>query len=317
LDLHAFCPFQLYFYQFLYLWDGNTIDRDTIPTYYSTGHWRFGKLPRRLSYLYPSSNTNEAIEKILSTFPDRQNDLQKATSETDLENKLGSVLSNYEMIQLSKTIEDERALVLQELKDNIKTRQWRWIKEKDPIQLPGINASFILPPHRIDTLQFNKQFIVAYVTFSGQLNGRHSRIMYLREKADLENAFDPLSDYRLPILLTYYLTKSNVAAAIYVELFGGKRMGYYNEGDLPKHKGRVGYQQELEMPPLSNESKGQVLKPLEWSKRITQFKKAIEERAAKMSVKNNVLSFRAKPSSEACGACVYNNLCQIQRKELM
>ena len=211
---------------------------------------------------------------------------------------------------------DERALVLQELKDNIKTRQWHWIKDNSPVQLPGINASFILPPHRIDTLQFNKQFIIAYVTFSGQLNGRHSRVMYLREKADLENASDPLQDYRIPILLTYYLTKSHVAAAIYAELFGGKRMGYYNYGDLPKHKGGVGYRQELEMPQLSEESKGQVLQPLEWNKRVTQFKKAIEERAAKMAIQNNAITFHANPS-EACNICVYSNLCQIPRQELL
>lgn len=317
MDLHTLCPLQWYFYQVLFLWNGdNGIDRDTIPTYYKKGNWRYGILPQRLSYIYPSTATNNKIEQVIASLPNRQADLAHFPSEADLENELRKLLTPYDMIQLSQTFADERALVLQEPKDNIKNRKWQWVKEKMPIQLPGTNdASFILPPHRVDTLQFNKKFIIAYVNFSGQLKSRNGPIVYSRERNGQENAEDPLRDYRIPLLLTHYLTKSNVAAAIYIELFNGKRIGYYNEGDLGKHKGSKGYKQELEMPPLSNEAKNQVLKPLEWNNRVNQFKRAIEERTKKMAIRNNKIAFRANPSHESCLKCVYNNLCQIPRLE--
>ena len=250
MDLHALCPFQWYFYQFLFIWDGdNGIDRDTIPVYFKQGHWRFGKLPHRLSYIYPSSATNSKLQSVINNLPDRQKDLAKFSTQTVLEEELRKILpSPYELAQLESTFIDEWGLVNQERRDNIKNRQWSWKEGNLPVELLGNNgfsASIVLPPHRIDTLQFNKLFIIAYVNFSSQVMSRNSKILYSRENGTLEDATDPLTDYRIPVLLTYYLTQHNVAAATYIELFNGKRLGYYNEGDLPKHKGRQGYQQEL------------------------------------------------------------------------
>lgn len=318
MDLHALCPLQLYFYQILFLWDGSDgIDRDTIPVYYKTGHWRFGKLPRRLSYIYPSTFTNQKIKSLINSLPNRQKDLTQFSSEIELQNHLKKIISPFDFAQLGTTIVNERALVLQEQKDNIKNREWNWIEDKTPIQIEGIdNTSFILPPHRLDILQFNKKFIVNYVNFSNQVNSRNSKLIFDRTKGEFENATDPLRDYRLPLLLTHYLTKGTVAAAIYIELFNEKRYGYYNEGDIGKHKGRQGYQQELKMPPNSQESKNQILKPLEWSKLVKQFRAAVGERAKKMAIENGKISFKASPSTR-CSQCAYNNLCQIPRKEAL
>jgi hypothetical protein len=315
MDLHATCPMQYYFFQFLFLWNGDGIDRDSIPIYYKRGHWRYGKLPARLSYVYPSFKTYERIQDIINHFPNRQDDLGQFSRITDFQNKLRSFLSGYDLDQLGTTFADEWYLVSQEKKDNIRQRQWSWDPGNRAVTLQGLDdVEIMLPPHRIDDLQHCK-LIVAYVNFSGQLGSKKSGIVYSRHKGTQEDADDPLRDYRIPILLAHYLTQGNIAAAIYAELFDGKRAGYHNESLLSKHKGSQGYGEELEMPiSTSQESKNQVLTPLEWNKRILQFKTAIITRAKKM-VPNPGISFEATPCPETCFRCVYNDLCQISRVE--
>jgi hypothetical protein len=323
MDLHATCPMQWYFWQFLFLWDGMGVDRDTIPIYFKNPHWRYGRLPKRLSYVYPCTRTNERIKEIIEKrFPDRQESLLQFSDKTSFENHLATFLSEFEQIQFGNTLADERALVKQEKRDNI-TRQWAWNSTNKTVEVGQGNekVQIILPPHRVDDLQGTK-FIVAYVNFSGQLEDEKPGLFYSKKGKKMDEAKDPLRDHRIPVLLIHYLRQGGVAAAMYAELFNAQRLGYYDKYLLMKHKGPRGYEEELKMPFANfDESRKQVLEPLEMMTRIDQFSAAILQRAKKMSPNPN-LRFEARsqdestlPQEEVCQRCVYNDLCQIPRAE--
>jgi len=318
MDLHATCPMQWYFWLFLFLWDGVGVDRDTIPLYFKTPHWRYGRLPKRLSYVYPSTRTNERIREIIEKrFPKRQESLLQFSDKTALEDHLATFLSEFEQSQFDNALTDEWSLVRQEKKDNI-TRQWSWDAGNRTVEVGQLEkVQVVLPPHRVDDLQ-GSRLIIAYVNFSGQLGNRKPGLFYTKKVRRMEDANDPLRDYRIPILLTYYSKQEKVAGAIYAELFNAEKLGYYDQSLLAKHKGPRGYGEELQMPPASfYESRKQVLGPLEWMTRISQFTVAIVQRVKKMSPSPN-LRFETLPKERVCDVCpqcVYNDLCQIPRAE--
>lgn len=318
MDLHAICPIQLYFWQFLFLWNGNTIDRDTIPLYFKTPHWRYGRPPKRLSYVYPSTRTNQRIKEIIEQrFPRRQESFLQFSDEDKLRDYLATFLSEFEQTQFGNFLIDEWLLVRQEKKDNI-IRQWNWSAKNRAVEI-GLHekVQVVLPPHRADNLQGSK-LIIAYVNFSGQLNDRNRGLFYPKKGKVVKKIQDPLRDYRLPILLTYYSTVEKIAGALYIELFSGKRLGYYDQSLLAKHKGPRGYEEELRMPwDRDAKSRMQVLYPLEWKSMINQFTAAIVQRVKKMSP-NPHLRFEAPPRDQllrVCTRCVYKDLCQIPRAE--
>lgn len=318
MDLHATCPMQWYFWLFLFLWDGVGVNRDTIPLYFKTPHWRYGRLPKRLSYVYPSTRTNERIREIIEKrFPKRQDSLLQFSDKTALEDHLATFLSEFEQSQFDNALTDELLLVRQEKKDNI-SRQWSWDAGNKTVEVGQLEkVQVVLPPHRVDDLQGSK-LIITYVNFSGQLGNRKPGLFYTKKGRRMEDANDPLRDYRIPILLTYYSKQEKVAGAIYTELFNAERLGYYDQSLLAKHKGPRGYGEELQMPWTSfYESRKQVLGPLEWMTRISQFTVAIVQRAKKMSPNPN-LRFETPPKErllDVCPRCVYNDLCQIPRAE--
>jgi len=312
MDLHATCPFQWYFWYFLFLWDGAGVDRDMIPIYFKSPHWRYGRLPKRLSYVHPSNRTNERIKEIIEKrFPKRQESLLQFPDENALRGHLATFLSEFEQIQFGVTLTDELSLVKQEKKDNI-TRQWSWNSSNTTVEVGQLEkVQVVLPPHRVDELQ-NSKLILAYVNFSGQLGNRKIGLFYPKKGRKMDVANDPLRDYRLPILLVHY-AKEQLAGVIYAELFNAERVGYYNRSLLAKHKGPRGYGEELRMPIANfDDSRKQVLEPLEWMTRISEFQTAILQRAKKMSPKPN-LHLEATPWADVCQRCVYNDLCQIPR----
>jgi hypothetical protein len=311
MDLHAICPMQLYFWQFLYLWGGARIDRDIIPPYFKRPHWRYGRIPKRLAYVYPSARTNERIRELIELrFPIRQESLLKFPDEISLEKHLSSFLSEFEQIQFTRTLSDEWSLVKQEKKDNIK-RQWAWISGNQTVEIGQLEkVQVILPPHRLDDVQGSK-IIIAYVNYSGQIR----KLFYPKKSKKMESIVDPLKDYRIPVLLAYYYSnRMPIAAAIYAELFNAERRGYYDKTLLAKHKGPRGYEEELKMPERFYESETQIFEKLEFIRRVEQFTAAIITRARKMSP-NPDLRFQATPRQDVCQNCVYNDLCQIPRVE--
>lgn len=318
MDLHATCPLQYYFFQFLFLWNGDSIDRDTVPYYTKKPHWRYGRLPKRLSYIYPSNATNRKIEEIIKIrLPQRQTDLSKFTNRAAFEIHLATFLSDYDRSQFLNTLCDEWSLAQQENRDNI-TREWDWVTQPKSVEIGQLQkVQIMLPAHRIDSLQGSK-LIIAFVNFSGQLGLRKEGLMYLKKRGKLEPAQDPLRDHRLPILLLHYATntETKVAGGVYAELFEGKRAGYYNSGLLMKHKGPNGYHEELPMYRGNpKENSGQVMDRKSWDRRMAEYNQAIAQRATKMTPKPNI-AFQAiagdgRLTQNACLKCVYNDLCRI------
>jgi ATP-dependent helicase/nuclease subunit B len=316
MDLHSMCPFQFYFYQFLYLWNSDRINRDDIPTYSKLPHWRLGRLPRRLSYVYPSNWTDEAIESALKVWPNRQEKLESVTNLRELNLTLSSVLTEFDRTRLGQIIEDEYHLVRQEHRDNIK-RQWNWVRNgtRMKVSLEGqVQAEIVIPSHRVDKLQ-GCSLILVHVNFSHQLDG----LVYkkTRKGADytLEDLDESLKDYRLPLLLVNYAKKEQIAGGVYVELFDGERRGYYNHPLLSKHKGNSGYAEELRVPfNRFPESLAQVLKQHEWNTFLGRLENAITHRVKVMLPSPDIV-FSASPSEFACQKCVYDTLCQIPRAE--
>jgi len=134
LDLHANCPLQFYFFQFLFLWDGDEIDRDTIPMYFGRPHWKLGRLPRRLSYIYPSNQTSKTITELINTWPRRQEDLGSYKNSRELRESLVSLLSSFDLTRFESVVIDELSLVRQEKRDNI-SRDWKYVSSGLKMQI--------------------------------------------------------------------------------------------------------------------------------------------------------------------------------------
>jgi len=316
IDLHASCPLQFYFFQFLFLWDTNTIDRDTIPFYTKRPHWRLGRIPRRISYVYCSNRTVQPSAKIIDKWANRQMNLGSFSNPNEINKVLSSMLHPFDLTRFSTIIEDEWYLVRQEKKDNIQ-RDWMWIPDGLKVKMPsgnGQEAEVILPAHRIDLLQGCK-LIITHINFSKQLDRLFLGKELVGREYRLSDIQDPLPDYCLPILLHHYAGKDKIAGGIYIEQFEGARRGYYNRSWLSKHKGGSGYDEELSMPPNdSPDSLRQLLTQREWERRFEQYETAIAKRISQMLPKPDI-TFAAQPSNETCSRCVYDNLCQIPRAE--
>lgn len=311
IDLHATCPLQFYFYQFLFLWRGNSVDRDAIPRYSKKGSWKYGRIPRRMSHIYPSNQTeSEVIQVTLNKFPRRQQDLLANHSPSALRAALGGVLNPYGVSQFGDLMEDEMALGRQEVADNL-SREWSWVASNPSatFNFPS-GASVILPSHRLDTLQGSKM-LVSYVNFSHQIKSEVRGIYYTHE--ELGGIHDPLRDSRLPILLLHYSKLGKVAGGLYAEFYNGARFGYYHHDWLPKHKGATGYSEELEMPYLSaEESREQVYQKSEWTTLLGEFQTSLERRVGAM-IPNTDITFQSDVREATCNDCVYKELCQIPR----
>lgn len=315
LDLHGTCPLQFYFFQYLFNWGGLSLDRNRIPPYRKTRDWRYGRLPRRLSYYYPSTFTLGKIGDVIANeFPDRQGSLSTVSSLQDLRTRLSTKLNDFDLTQLAETFDDDRSLVTQELRNSI-TREWSWVTGGQSFEV-GTTAkvSFVVPPHRVDSLQ-NSILILTYVNFSRQIEKRNGSIYYGKTRRGIERASDPLKDYRIAILLAYHSQRDKVAGATFAELFDGGRKGYYNQAFLGKHKGPTGFDEELEMAArIPWQSQRQILTPVEWRERLSQFQALLYQRGRLMTPKPDV-EYTATPSEETCSKCVYSDLCQVPRSE--
>ena len=311
LDLHANCPLQFYFYQFMFLWRENTIDRDTIPTYSKKPHWKYGRLPRRLSHLYPPTKTEvSVIQTVLSKFPDRQPNLASVPSHSALRASLTGILNDYGLSQFGRVVDDEWSLVRQEITDKI-ARNWAWVKSDPSVRLAlSGGVSVVIPSHRLDTLQGPK-LILAYVSFSGQIESDKRGVYY--ENDEVRSIHDPLLDHRLPVLLVHYSKTGKVAGGLYSEFYSGQRRGYYHHDWLSKHKGPSGYREELEMPYKgSGESRKQVYEKGDWTTLLTQFENSMQRRATAM-LPNPDITFQSNVREVQCNDCVYKDLCQLPR----
>ncbi len=316
MDMHAFCPFKFYFYQFLFALDGNKINRDFIP---NSKRWRFGRLPMRLSHLHPPTYVRNAIGCVLETWGDRQGKLH-SMSEQKMIQELKSIVGGYHL-QFKEELLKEKSLVKQELRDKI-TRKWTWVKSGKEIVIDANNGlKVIVPDHRRDevsseTVQGPKGYLLfAHLSYSMQID----KVYYKQPRyiPTLNDASKTLREYRLPILFKFYKDQNmKVVGGIYDELYSGDRKGYYLEDSLRMHKGTDGYEEELEMNSTDtpSETKKQLYSSNNWSHLQEIFERALIERASEMSPKPEA-RYIATPSERACCKCTYKELCHIPRLE--
>lgn len=311
LDIHATCPFQFYFYQFLYLRKFDAIDRLTIPYWY----WKMPWVPIRLSRIYPSHETDAAIGKVVSLLPSRQKDLQ-ALSPKSLGDLLSQNLSMYEARSVRSAFWAERSLVYQETSETplpLK-RDWEWIPGGNEVKIENANgesARVVLPPHRVDTLR-SSILILTYVSSSWSLRSLVYRNELRGGQVIDRHIVDPIVDYRLASLISYYSSKP-IAGALFVGLYGERRQGYYQRELIPEHKGKAPYSEELPMPLGQNPgSLQQVFSPEAWDRRVEDFRDAVIKRSAIMTPGSTV-TYTAAPEQDKCRDCTYYSLCSIPR----
>ena len=313
LDLHAVCPLQFYFYQFLYLWTGDSVNRDWIPEYSRRPQWRLGRLPRKLSYIYTSDHLTEKLGEVISAkLPNRQDNLSTFASLAELNASLSGFEGPYDLRRIVGPIEDEWHLVRQEKVAKI-SRTWHWETGGSVVTVGKSAFGVKLPPHRVDAIQGSKMILI-FVNFSRQIRSPVRGLYYGKEDGTLEPVGDRMKDHRLPLLMTHYAKKEKVASGVYIELYDGDRKGYYYDTWLRKHKGEAGFEEELavggrRLPPASEE---QVLNRLDWDKRMAEFESGLSKRVEKMLPAGSV-TYESSESPAVCEDCVYNELCQIPR----
>lgn len=317
MDLHSLCPLQFYFYQFLFVWDVGKIDRGKIPPISTRrSHWKFGLLPRRLSYYYPNSETEEAIESVLAGITDRQKSLSRLSSE-ELTKTLSGLLNSFDLLKLQAHVEAERTLVVQEIGDRI-SRNWSWVAGGNAATVnneEGESVKVVLPSHRLDKLR-ESSLVIVYVNYSGQIENIAYENQVRAGRSYPQPVSDPLLDYRIATLLVHYSKnlKLRLAGGLYASLYENDRHGYYHQQWITQHKGPTGYREELAMPlPDNTNSLRQVFDQSAWRRRIDEFATAIIQRGLAMRPSESGVTYEATPSPETCGQCVYSKLCQIPR----
>ena len=317
LDLHATCPFQFYFYQFLYLRRYDTIDRRTIPFWYWIRIFSPG-VPRRLAGIYPSNETDKALAKVISLLPSRQQDLLALTSDKSLRDLLLQNLNVYEARRVRASLASERNLAYQETSEvpPLK-RDWEWVEGGKEVKIENSSGSarVILPPHRLDRLT-SSSLILAYVHSSQSLQGLVYRNVIRGGQVYDPRVEDPLLDYRLAVLMSHYL-ETPIAGALFVGLDGEARQGYYNDQLIPEHKGRFPYSEELQMPiRLNRHSREQVLTDEGWDRRVERFQDAVIARSDQMTP-SSMITYTATAEPNKCRRCVFYSLCHIPRAKGM
>ena len=311
LDIHATCPFQFYFYQFLYRrkFDDDP-KRGVIPYWY----WKLPWVPRRLTAVYPSWTTDEAIGKVISLLPSRQKDLSALSTEKSLGELLANHLKNpYEERRVRSSFAAERSLVRQETSEKPPIqRDWEWIKGGQEIKIENSKGSarVVLPPHRLDKLR-SSILILAYVGSSRWLPD----LLHLNDVRNNQiydkSIKDPIADYRLAVLVSYYAS-SPIAGALFVGLYGEDRKGYYNADLISEHKGRNPYPEELQVPLRTTVSARQIFRPEAWERRLEDLRDAVVERVTLMTP-SDTITYKATPDRLKCPGCVYYSLCHIPR----
>ena len=302
LDLHAVCPFQFYFHQFLFRIDSKGIERDDVPYYSKKPHWKYGMVPKRISYFYLSSEIGKAISSLLTVSGDRQSIVSKFASSQDFSRFIRSQVDTYNDKRLQAPMSDEYNLVGQEIRDRIK-RNWQWIPGGQITRIQnkhGESSEIILPSHRVDSLTHG-ELIIVYVNFPTQIQKLY------------EGSPGSSEDSRLTSLMLHYSKDRTIAGGIYVGLYDSVRKGFYQARFIPYHKGRRGYDCELPMPlPDNRDSQKQVFNDARWNGLLDEFRESIVERAKQMTPTGKVV-YTADPQLEVCEKCVYNTLCQIPR----
>jgi ATP-dependent helicase/nuclease subunit B len=149
LDLFAQCGLKFYFYQLLLNFDGNHIDRDTIPPRLEDAPTsRFGELPAVVASQQADEGYRDEMARIITELrPDRQADLDEFESIAELrdwfmdledvsQGVLQALISEWQQVQL----EQEYGV----------DRDWEWIDDPEPVTLSGTDVE--LSAHRVDSL---------------------------------------------------------------------------------------------------------------------------------------------------------------------
>lgn len=134
LDLFSQCQLKYYFYQLLFNYEGDSVQRDEIPYYSSSRpHHRVGRLPQVIRHQYTSPYLDEAWESIINEkirdryqLAHRFDDLDELEEwfddQDDLQNK---------RYQLLPALKNEWELVQHELTGDAEVdRQWTWAESQ-------------------------------------------------------------------------------------------------------------------------------------------------------------------------------------------
>lgn len=152
LDLFSQCEMKFYYYQFLFNFIGEDVQRSSIPIYFDP-HYRFGRLPAIIRHHYVSDDYKEKWSQLIesdSLLRDRQNSLDRFDSLDQLEEWFTeqSEFSSYDKRTLLNNLKAEWKLVQQEQSHGIR-RDWEWVPAQE-VSVDGYQMA--LPGHRRDIL---------------------------------------------------------------------------------------------------------------------------------------------------------------------
>ncbi|WP_331232216.1 PD-(D/E)XK nuclease family protein [Natronorarus salvus] len=150
IDLFAQCELKFYYYQLMFNFDGDQIERDRIPEQYcEVPTSRFGELPAVIHSQQADESFSTGMKRVISDLlPDRQHDLDSFASRGELRDWFQDLEPKLPR-ELLPSLYAEWEEVQRELDHSI-DRGWNWEDDPDPVPISGTEV--VLPPHRIDTL---------------------------------------------------------------------------------------------------------------------------------------------------------------------
>lgn len=152
IDLFSQCQLKFYFYQLLFNFDGDRIERDSIPARLAKHPTsRFGRLPAVVRSQHASESFRDGMKTVITELlPDRQGDMGAFGSLADLRDWFSDVQHSESLpSSLFQTLVGEYQQVALENRYGI-DREWSWVDDPAPVPISGTDVQ--LSPHRMDSI---------------------------------------------------------------------------------------------------------------------------------------------------------------------
>jgi ATP-dependent helicase/nuclease subunit B len=150
IDLYTQCQLKYYFYQFLFNFDGDQIQRDRIPNRLEDDPTsRFGELPAVIASQQADESYREGMKTVVTErLPDRQGDIGQFDSPADIRDWFLDEGEDLPWGILQALIAEWRQVEAEE-RHGV-DRGWEWVEAPNPVTVGG--TDIMLPEHRIDSI---------------------------------------------------------------------------------------------------------------------------------------------------------------------
>lgn len=330
LDLFSQCQLKFYFYQLLFNYEGDSVQRDEIP-YYSSSHphHRVGRLPQVIRHQYTSPYLDEAWESIINEkirdryqLAHRFNDLDELEEWFDNQDDLQS-----KRYQLLPALKNEWELVQHELASGSEIdRQWTW-QEAQTINIGGTDVrignyrrdilnndnGYALPVLNVRHPSYAEKAIKA-CWHSYDRNFRDescgSLCQSCRHVDDCSRKTKFTLDHRLHTLTNL---ESSLAGVIYQDHYNrgpDSRYGMIKQGHINAFRGGVANDPERHLEdhpnPLSRPA---------WYSRQSDRDSDLSDHLDELT--DDELTFEVDPGFvrlDGCDSCVYKDMCLVPER---